>query len=58
MGMQERDWFREKRIDYQKGGLVQRIPISRKNNIIMWLLVVFVASLVGGIIALTYTVLK
>lgn len=58
MGMQDRDWFREKRIDYQKGGLVQRIPISRKNNIIMWLLVVFVASLVGGIIALTYTVLK
>lgn len=29
MGMEERDWFREKRIDYEKGGLVHR---NRKSS--------------------------
>ena len=54
MGQEDRDWFREKRIDYDNGGLVPRSNVNPA-----WLVktITFLGSLaiIGVIIAIIYS---
>jgi len=42
MGMADRDWYREKRIDWDRGGLRERKPARRRiPHYIWWILIAF-----------------
>jgi hypothetical protein len=43
MGMEDRDWYREKRIDWERGGLKERMRKKRVPKYIFWILAAFMA---------------
>jgi hypothetical protein len=47
MGMEDRDWYREKRIDWNRGGLRKRLTKKRRIPGYVWwilVLVLFIAA--------------
>ena len=45
MGMEDRDWYREKQIDWERGGLKKRTRKKSVTKYIFWFLAVFMAIL-------------
>jgi len=45
MGMEDRDWYRERRIDWNRGGLRERHTKKRRvPSLVWWILVLFIAA--------------
>lgn len=47
MGMEDRDWYREKRIDWERGGLKER---TRKKSVLKYIFWIMAALVVIGAI--------
>ena len=43
LGMEDRDWYREKRIDWERGGLKERTGKKRVQKYIFWILAALAA---------------
>jgi hypothetical protein len=43
MGMEDRDWYREKRIDWKRGGLRERAKKKYPSKYIVWILAAIIA---------------
>jgi hypothetical protein len=48
MGMEDRDWYRDKQIDWDRGGLRQRNPINRRFPKYAWWLL-FAVLLIAAV---------
>jgi hypothetical protein len=53
MGMHDRDWYREKQIDWERGGLKQRNAKRRRfPKYLWWVLVVFILVVAAALFRL------
>jgi hypothetical protein len=53
MGMHDRDWYREKQIDWKRGGLKQRNAKRRRfPKYLWWVLVVFILVVAAALFRL------
>jgi hypothetical protein len=50
MGMEDRDWYREKQIDWDRGGLRERNAKRRRFPKYTWLILVAILLIVGAIL--------
>jgi hypothetical protein len=50
MGMEDRDWYRDKRIDWERGGLRERNPTKRRFPKYTWWILVAILLIVAAVL--------